>query len=71
MSKNVIFWYGKNIFPGGQEEVMMKTMKGLADELGVPYSTAKSKKPEVGERVIWRSEMGIFEVWTKEVKNFR
>jgi hypothetical protein len=50
----------------------MKTMKGLAGEIGVPYSTAKLKKPEVaGKTVAWGTSEVIYEVWYEEIRNFR
>lgn len=74
MEKTVVLWFAKKLnepFPSDRI-VMMKTLKGLADEIGFPYRTAKSKQPEgVDQKRLWVVGDDAYEVWFEEKKNFR
>lgn len=69
MGKTTIIWCAEYL--NGERkgnQVKRKTLKGLADEIGFPYSTAKTKKPEdERERRLWSIDGKAFEVWFEEV----
>jgi len=70
MAKKLTFWCAEMLNGESKGEVTRSvTMKDLAGELGMPYSTAKTKRPvNVLERVVWAIENRVYEVWFDEIK---
>lgn len=70
MAKKLTFWCAEMLNGASKGNITRAvTMKDLAAELGMSYSTAKTKRPEnVLERVVWAIGKNVYEVWFDEIK---
>lgn len=65
MSKTVKLWVAKPL--NGGNEVMKKTLKGLCEEIGLSYSTAKSRQDKDGKKTTWVVKNLAYEVMRIEI----
>lgn len=59
-------WFGVELMTGKQ--VMRSDLKGLCDEIGLSYNTAKKGQVKDGGKKRWLLGDFIWEVWLESIK---